>query len=158
MKYILGLLIVTFFSFTSQAQNDTLPDMESYFTALIVQNIDSSIYWYKDVLGFEVLNKLESEERGFKQANLSRGNTLIELIEIQAAVSPEEVIPYYSPKTRIIGFFKTGFLVSDFDRWMAHLTRLKVHFHGEVVADNISGKKMIIVKDPDGNRIQIFEK
>jgi len=33
----------------------------------------------------------------------------------------------------------------------------KVDFNGGVVEDPVSGKKMVIILDPDGNRIQLFE-
>ena len=95
---------------------------------------------------------------GFKQANLKRGNILLEFIELKSAVSPKDVVTDYNSKTRMLGFFKTGFLVSDFAGWVAHLQNANVNFQGKVVTDELSGKKMVIVKDPDGNRIQIFEK
>lgn len=158
MKKILLILLFSSLSFFGHSQNNTLPDLEAYFSALIVNDIENSISWYSNTLGFNVLNKIESEDSQFKQANLKRGAILIELIEINSAVSPKDVIPNYDSKTRLVGIFKTGFLVSDFDRWMKHLTQLEVDFHGNVVINSESGKKMVIIKDPDGNRIQIFEK
>lgn len=144
--------------FLSHAQNDSIPDLEAYFSAMIVSDLDSSINWYSNILGFEIVNKVESKERRFKQSNLKKGNALIELIELDNAVYPEDVVPNYNNKTRIVGFFKTGFLVSDFDKWIDHLTNEKVDFHGNIVMDDSTGKRMVIIIDPDGNRIQIFEK
>lgn len=152
------ILFLGCFSLTGFSQSSSPPDLEAYFSAMIVKDIDQSIQWYSDILGFEILNQTESEKMGFEQANLKRGAILIELISLQSAVSPSDVIPDYSSKTKLHGFFKTGFLVGDFDQWMDHLNRLKVDFHGRVVIDQLSGKRMVIVKDPDGNRIQIFEK
>ena len=45
----------------------------------------------------------------------------------------------------------------DFDTWVARLKATGVEFQGDVVIDKTSGKKMLVVKDPDGNRIQLFE-
>ena len=59
---------------------------------------------------------------------------------------------------RVTGFFKIGFLVTEFDMWIDHLTNEKVDFYGNIVTDHTSGKRMAIITDPDGNRIQIFEK
>ena len=109
-------------------------------------------------LGTTVLNRFESAERGFKQSNLKRGNLLIELIELVDAISPKEEIQHYSQKTRMPGLFKVGFMVSDFDTWMTHLKNDTVDFYGNIVTDPASGKRMVILKDPDGNRIQLFEK
>lgn len=160
MKKLLIILILSHLSFIGHSQNDSnlLSDPEAYFSALIVSDIDNSISWYAKNLGFKILNKNEIQEMEFKQANLKRGNIMIELIELNSAVSPKNVIPNHNNKTRIVGFFKIGFFVSGFEKWTNHLIQRKVNFHGKVVIDNISGKKMMIIKDPDGNRIQIFEK
>ncbi len=158
MKKILVLLIIGFLSIASYAQEDGLSDPEAYFSAMIVSDIEKSITWYVDVIGFEVLNKKEFPDAGFKQANLKRGNVLVELIEMDKAVSVEKAIPNYNGKTRIRGLFKIGFLISDFDEWIDHLTAKKAQFHGSVVTNAESGKRMVIFKDPDGNRIQFFEK
>lgn len=56
------------------------------------------------------------------------------------------------------GIFKIGFSVTDFNSWMTHFENSKVNFRGSAVEDPNSGKRMIILLDPDGNRIQIFEK
>jgi len=158
MKKLKFIVILIWIPFLSYSQNESQPDIEAYFSAMIVNDIETSINWYSNVMGFIVLDKTESQERGFIQSNLKRENILIELIELEFAVTAKDVVPNYNEKTRIVGFFKTGFLVSDFDKWINHLTNQKVNFHGNVIADNISGKRMIIIKDPDGNRIQIFEK
>ena len=152
------LLLSVFISFSSYAQLDSLSLPESYFSAFIVENIDSSISWYEKTLGFSILNKNEYPKMGFKQANLKMGNTLIELIELQSAISLEEVLPDFNKKTKVIGIFKFGFTVTDFDKWILHLKKLNVNFHGKVVTDSLSKKRMAIILDVDNNRIQLFEK
>ena len=144
--------------FLSHAQNDSIPDLESYFSAMVVSDFESSISWYSNTLGFKVVNRIESKERGFKQSNLKRGDVLIELIELDKAVNLEDIVPNYSNKMRVIGFFKIGFLVTNFEKWIDHLTNEKIDFYGNVVTDDTTGKRMVIITDPDGNRIQIFEK
>ena len=158
MKHTFIAFILSVAPFLSTAQNDSLPGLEAYFTAIIVQDMDISIDWYTSVLGFDVLNNMASAERGFKQANLTNGSVLLELIELKSAVSSTELLADYPPKTRMTGFFKFGFAVSNFDDWIDHLIQKEVDFYGDVVEDPISGKRMVIITDPDGNRIQIFEK
>ena len=46
----------------------------------------------------------------------------------------------------------------EFDDWVDTLKHAKVEFYGDVVTDELSGKRMLLIKDPDGNRIQLFEK
>ena len=158
MKQTLILLNLILISFICYGQDESLPNPEAYFSAIIVNDIESSITWFSNNFGFKVLNKIESEEKGFKQANLKCGNILIELIELKSSLSPGSLLENYPKKTKIDGFFKFGFLVSEFEKWVEYLKQSKVEFYGDVVTDNLSGKKILLIKDPDGNRIQIFEK
>ena len=146
---VLSILCTISASSVVTAQEPDLPDPQPYFSAFIVSNIDSSIYWYAEILGFELINKLENEQRGFKQSNLKRGEMLVELIELKTASVPEN---------RVQGIFKVGFMVEKFDNWIEYLKSKNVQFQGQVIEDPISGKRVCIVLDPDGNRIQIFEK
>ena len=156
--YVLCMLaILHLFPECTIAQSDTLPNPQPSFVALIVSDIDSSISWYSTHLGFEVLNRVELEERGLKQSNLKRANFYIELIELENAIHPSDVLGKHPPRTRIAGIFKFGFSVRNFDSWIKHLQASEVTFNGQVVTDPISQRRMIIVNDPDGNRIQIFE-
>ena len=156
-KAIIVLLLAISTSF-SYGQITSLPKPEAYFSAIIVSDIEASITWYSKSFGFTVINKVASEERGFKQANLQCGKILIELIELTSSVSPKNLLKNHPKKTKIDGFFKFGFLVSEFEKWVTHLKQLEVEFYGSVVTDPNSKKRMLLVKDPDGNRIQLFEK
>jgi len=156
MKHLF-LIIFACMGMSAFAQSETIPPLQPHFSALIVEDIDRSIEWYQNTLGLELLNKTENADFAFKQANLKRDAILLELIELGSALSPEEVIPNFNAKTKIQGIFKIGFSVANFDQWMDHLKKLEVDFQGNVVNDPNSGKKMIIIKDPDGNRIQFFE-
>ncbi|MDY8138234.1 VOC family protein [Aquimarina sp. 2201CG5-10] len=157
MKYILGISVLLLISITGYSQDKNLSDLKPYFTAIVVSDIDVSIQWYEDKLGFKVRNKTEVEERGLKQANLQRADAIIELIQLKSSLSPKDILKEKPRGTFINGYFKFGFAVSDFDQWIKHLSESKAEFHGSVVKDPVSGKKMIIIKDPDGNRIQLFE-
>jgi len=139
------------------AQQNDITEVSACFSALIVTDMDSSIQWYSSMLGFELASSSTSEELGFKQSNLNNGNTRLELIELNAALLPQEAIPDYNTKTRLVGIFKIGFVVPEFERLIAHLQKRKAVFHGNIVKDQESGKRMVIIKDPDGNRIQLFE-
>ncbi len=122
------------------------------FIAIIVSDMDSSIAWYKNKLGFELMNRTVNKERGFQQATLQTAEANMELLEINGALNPTDSI-----NQPLIGFFKFGFSTTHFDWWIEHLEQQSANFHGRVVPDPHTGKRMVIVKDPDGNRIQIFE-
>ena len=144
-------------SIQGYAQEKKVPDLDPNFTAIIVTDIDISSAWYTEILGYDVVDKREVSEIGLKQSNLKRGNAHIELIELDSALLPHKVIPNHNPKTKLIGLFKIGFLVSEFDRFIDHINKNKVKLHGNIVTDKATGKRMVIIMDPDHNRIQIFE-
>ncbi|MEZ4991203.1 MAG: VOC family protein [Saprospiraceae bacterium] len=139
------------------SQREKLPAPIPYFNSIIVTDIDTTIHWYETILGFELINRTDNEERGFRQANLQGGNCLIELIQLKNAMSPEALMADQPANTRLTGYFKFGFKVTDFEAWMEYLENTGTEFQGSVVTDPTSGKRMMIIRDPDGNRVQLFE-
>ncbi|GAA4272721.1 VOC family protein [Aquimarina gracilis] len=158
MKQTIILFTLFLNASASFCQSSPLPDLEANFFAVIVEDIEQSINWYSEILGFEILNKVDLPERNLKQANLKRSSILIELIELGSAVSHKKLLKNFPKKTKIKGFFKFGFFVPEFEKWIDFLKKSNVEFNGDIVTDHLTGKKMLIIKDPDGNRIQIFEK
>lgn len=160
IRYIKKLQSTIFFLFMSGiaiAQNNSLPELMPYFSAIIVSDIDTSVNWYVEKLGFEILDQVNLEERGLKQSNLKRHNALLELIQINNTVFSKEILSQKPKGTQVGGYFKFGFMVSNFDMWIIHLSDKGVDTLGKIVQDPITNKKMIVIKDPDGNRIQLFE-
>ena len=158
MKKILWAIIIFCLSFQGYAQNNSKDDLEAYFSAIIVRDFDASIAWYTQILGFKAISNFESEENGVRQANLQNGDVLIELIELERALDPAALVPNFDKNALMVGIFKIGFRVADFDKWISHLTNEKADFVGSVIKDTTTGKRMVIITDPDGNRLQIFEK
>ena len=127
------------------------------FAAVIVKDFDKSVDWYTKNFGFEIVNKVVMENRGIKQVNLKQGDVNLELIELQSALDPNEKYSDSTTKNRFLGFFKIGFSVQNFDSRVKQLTSNGVVFQGKVVTDSKTLNRMVIVLDPDGNRIQLFE-
>ena len=123
MKYSFLLLLFVFFRQTAFTQQANLPVPSPSFIAIIVTDIDSSIQWYTTKLGCSVVNRVDMQSRGFRQANLELGSLQLELIETSTTIDPAELLKDQPPKTRIAGFFKFGMRVTDFDGWLDHLHR-----------------------------------
>ncbi|GAB5399812.1 MAG: hypothetical protein Aureis2KO_13970 [Aureisphaera sp.] len=156
MRIFITLLLLHM-AFVSNAQ-ENLPSPEASFSAIIVTDMEVAATWYQEVLGFQILNETRNMERGFQQKNLVHGSVHIELIEIKGTITPEALLTDHPKGSRVSGFFKFGVKVSGFDAWLVRLETKKADIHGRVVTDPVSEKRMVIVKDPDGNRIQLFEK
>lgn len=154
MKRLSFLLLITIIGKAGSIAQKAEP----YFGAVIVNNIDSSVSWYAKVLDLETQNRTDSPERGFRQANLSNEKLLIELIELEGSLSPQTVLENYPSKTSIKGIMKIGFKVDNIDTIYNNFKAMKLMFRGGMVTDPLTGKKMFIILDPDGNYIQFFEK
>ncbi|MEP5612736.1 MAG: VOC family protein [Cyclobacteriaceae bacterium] len=157
MRTLLISFSILILHVSGHSQASSLPAPKPYFSAIIVSDIAISIEWYTKNFGLEIVNQVENSERGFKQANLKRGSTWLELLELNNARSQSDLLANLPAKTKVEGYFKFGFTVSEFDEWIKFLTAVEVNLYGSVVEDPNSGKRMIIVLDPDGNRIQLFE-
>lgn len=155
-KYILILFLLL--NSILYSQNTTTSNTEGMFVALIVKNIDESIRWYTQILSLEKINSNDLPERGLKQANLRREGIHVELIQLESAITPSEVLNKADGKKRITGIFKFGFKVSNFEHWQQHLLEKQIITTDDIVRDPNTNKRMVVFKDPDGNRIQIFEK
>lgn len=149
------LVIAVLTLFNTYAQSDV--SIKPYFVAVIVEDIEVSKDWYVNNLGFKVSNQMKLENRGIYQANLVRDGALLELIQINSAISKEEFPKPEEGKVYYQGLFKIGFLVEGFDEFIDSLKEKNVEFHGDVVMDERLNTRMVIVKDPDNNYVQLFE-
>ena len=152
MKKLFFILLIIIVSLASHAQ-----DFNPSFSAVVVSNIDSSIAWYKKVLGLELRNRTDAPERGFIQANLFNKEMLIELIEVDSSLSEKTILKNHPSRTRIRGFMKIGFSVKDIDGLFALLKQQNIKFTGRMVTDPINNKRTFLINDPDDNLIQFFE-
>lgn len=149
-------LVVILFAITARIVH--AQDMKPFFAAIVVSNIDSSIAWYKKILGLELRNRTDAPERGFIQANLHNKDMLIELIQVDSSLAQEKVLKGHPPNTRIRGFRKFGFGVKDIDGLYKQLKDQNIKFTGRMVSDPVNNKKTFLINDPDDNLIQFFEK
>lgn len=155
----LFLIIFTYCSISfSQESAPPAFELKPYFAAITVENIDSSITWYKQVLGLELRNRVDSPERGFIQAILTGNGLSIELVELKSMVKPADCLKNLEKGTELIGFYKIGFVVEDFDNWVKFLEERSANFYGSVVTDKISNQRTFLISDSDGNLLQFFDK
>ncbi len=153
-EIVLFLLLISKLSF---CQSPELSNPKPFFISISISNIDTSIQWYHNNLGMTVKNRIDSRERGFKQANLERFQMQIELVELDSSISRhEEILKAFGGRS-IQGFTKFGFTVIDFNNWYSFFSEKKVKFVGSIIKNESTGKRMFLVSDPDGNLIQVFE-
>lgn len=156
MKNNLVIFLITLISHVVIAQDLTPP--EGGYAAFIVSQMDQSKSWYQEVLGFREINHIVNEERGFEIANLKHGEIGLELIQIKGSVSKDSLMTARPKPISLQGIFKFGMYIDGFDEWMLHLRPFITDLENQIVKDPITDMRMLVIRDPDGNRIQLFER
>ena len=153
MKTILTIVSILIY-WSGQSQEKQLSTPTPCFTAIIVNDINSAVAWYTDVLGVKEISRNTKLSIGLEQVNLKRESIQIELIYLKSAINSNNLV---SKKQRLTGLFKIGFRLENFDQWTQRLKIKNILHEQDIVVDPISKKRMFVIKDPDGNRIQFFE-
>ena len=135
-----------------------------HHTTLFVSDLDRSLSFYIDTLGFELVN--DDRDRGGQFLDVACGgveNLRIHLALIRAAGEIIELIQILSPKSlpsdtteRRWGIARIGFEVDDIEATVAELAERGVEFMSEIVTvtvapgEHYSDGKAIKFQDPDG--------
>ena len=154
MKNKISLLVFIIITNTTFGQPSSSFQVDSYFSALIVKNIDSSVNWYRSVLGLKT-KFLPGTPEGVRVAILESPQIVLEIIENNAWLEPKEYLKGKPEGTRLHGYFKIGFKVIAMDSFIEHLNKLNISIP-RIYKDD-SGKRNFLVEDPDKNLVQFFE-
>ena len=117
-----------------------------HFFAVLVEDLDVSTRWYRTVFGLRELGGSEAEDGSWRILNLGNEDLFIELIQDDAVEGAE----------RARGFFKVGFGVPDVER-VADRVETDTGERPRVLAFPRFGVRIVQVRDPDGNLLQLFE-
>lgn len=120
--------------------------MEGSYFAVIVSDIDASQQWYESALGLKPESRVSDDGR-YTIVNLQRPGLFVELLELESA--------HARPEGRMRGPFKVGMLVSDLDEFVASLPDSVTE--PEVIRDPLNKLRLVQLRDPDGNIIQVME-
>jgi len=126
---------------------------------IVCSDFDESLHFYRDTLGFEVIQEIQIPDevakgaclapRGFRQVRLKAGSTLIKLMEIESPPVPRSFD------------FQAGvrwltFIVEDVPSLAEKLKAKGVEF----LADPVSApdaKHVLCAKGPDGMLIELVQ-
>ncbi|NKB37513.1 MAG: hypothetical protein GKR93_10140 [Gammaproteobacteria bacterium] len=135
-----------------------------HHTALFVSNLDKSLPFYVDKLGFELVSRSDKwggpflgevcgglDDVKINVALLRAGGEIIELIEV---LTPDEIPPDTS--TRRVGLARIGFEVDDIEATVTEFKGRGIEFMSDIVTVTVddtahySDGKAIKFQDPDG--------
>lgn len=137
---------------------------------ITVRNLENSLHFYKELLGFELLGQQERDSAdlglilGYERTHIrmaflrpiGTSEPVLELIEvIEPQGKPLDV------QTANPGAIHLTFDVNDLDAVCNHLSGLGVHFLSEPVTLTSgvnAGARNVYCLDPDGVRIALFQR
>lgn len=145
-----------------EASNKGLASLDLFNIAFVVSDMDRTIEWYSDVLGFELVMKqaIPVENGELVMAFMQGAGVKIELLQnsdgqvVDAMVQDSKLD---APPT-VVGSKAIVFVVDDVKLATAELEAKGVDFlwKERYLADNALLCTMVL--DPDGNRINIFQR
>ena len=126
------------------------------FIAISVPDAPASARWYREAFGLNVLDEIKPPDGAAHVIILASESLLVEILQLRAAKSPGEQAVKQPELTH--GVFKVGFHVTDLDAAVARLRAMKVAFDTDIIDDTQHGLRFVLLRDPDGNYIQLFGK
>jgi catechol 2,3-dioxygenase-like lactoylglutathione lyase family enzyme len=137
-----------------------MTDLTAHHVGLTVSNLDHAIEFYRETLGFDIVSRFEVGGEAFATAvdvdgasgtfaHLDADGVRIELVEYD---------PEGTASTSALnqpGACHVGFAVEDVDAFVAELPDSV-----ETVSEprtTESGTRIVFLRDPDGNRIELLE-
>jgi len=132
-------------------------ELSPYRAAISVSNVNEVSKWYQDVLGFQFSRRMEFEQYGVNIVILEKNGFGLEFIEKAGSKFKKERIPDLQDMSLLRGFTKIGFLVDNIDHTADALKESGVKIVYDVTDDPEDNSSWMIIEDPDGNIIQLFE-
>ncbi len=124
-----------------------MPDSELVSVRYMVDDVDQSIAFYTEVLGFEILTNFAPAF-----ADLRRGNLRLLLAgPTSSAGRPMQDGAKPGPG----GWNRIHFIVDDLDAEVARLREAGGDFRNDIVEG--PGGRQILLEDPSGNFVELFE-
>jgi methylmalonyl-CoA/ethylmalonyl-CoA epimerase len=125
-----------------------------FCVTLSTPNIERTVSWYREKLGYEVHTRRDFPEAGARVVVLEAGDLRLELLEAQDRPSVGPRAPEEGEGRRLSQF---AVLVDDLDAMIADLRRKDVRPVWSKRVDHELGLRCQFIKDCDGNLIQLVE-
>ncbi len=144
------------FALLAAAANAQDFDLTFNSIAISVSDIDASIEFYRDVLGFEVVSRTYFEPVSADVAFIGRGDVRIELLEVEGSARLPELDA--APPAHLLtqGFKAIVFDVGNLSTFTRFLNERGIEVVWEELVLDDAGSVSTLFRDPDGNLINVF--
>jgi catechol 2,3-dioxygenase-like lactoylglutathione lyase family enzyme len=138
-----------------QAHTNTLP-ASPQFVAVFVHQFDSTLKWYTDKLGFEIVSQGGNKAQGAAFAVLKWGAVHLEMIAHPKVVRRADVQTLQPGNIGVQGFFKPGIYVEELERLQKELKEKGVTIKYPIQKNDNLKMNLFIIEDAEGNLLQFF--
>jgi methylmalonyl-CoA/ethylmalonyl-CoA epimerase len=121
-----------------------------------VGDLEASMAWYHDILGFEIERVVDIPEDTGKVALMQQGGFIIELFCVPGAASLPEARRHPATDLRTHGIKHVAYAVPDIVALMDELKARGVDVVWDVVVHD--GDKCAFVRDNSGNLVELVER
>src|SRR5205085_11067850 len=122
-------------------------------------DVDASVTWYEENLGFKTVKRMELPQYDLRLAFLELNGFRVELIESKKSFSVKKYVPDYQDGSGLLqGLTKVGFMVNKIEPFARNLKKRGIPFVVELREDKEFAVKFFIILDNNGNLIQFFQK
>jgi catechol 2,3-dioxygenase-like lactoylglutathione lyase family enzyme len=157
MKPLLLSLALLAASCRTAAPPRSADPLQPYLVAVSVPQVDESVRWYREVLGFTLVSRKDYPDYGMTIAIAAGEGIRLELVQVRNSVAPSAVVPGYQNPASLHGFGKVAFYVADLRAWETRLRSRGAKFQLEPRENPADGSTSFIVLDHDGNWLQFTQ-
>lgn len=162
--FVLGIVVICslmFLSVLQPVQSKVEPlllnSLNPHHIALSVPNLEETIQWYQNKLGFTATLRRELPQFSTRQAFLELNGFRIEVFEREGSTRTYPS-PVNVPDDLLSqGYKHIAFTVNDVNTIAAELTQRNVEIALEPVADKELGFTVFFIKDNNGNLLEFIQ-
>jgi catechol 2,3-dioxygenase-like lactoylglutathione lyase family enzyme len=148
-------LVLASAGFARAADTPIEPSGRQFF-ALSVADARASADWYRRAFGVAQVHEIKPEDGAAHIIILGTDQLLIEIMQLRDAKSPGAAVIEARHLTH--GIVKVGLYVTDLDAAVKHLRAMGAKFDTQVIEDRKLDMRFVLVRDPDGNLVQLFSR
>jgi len=137
-----------------ESKTDTL-QIKPHHCGISVPDLEASINWYRDMLGFSVVKRMTIDAIPAKIAFLNHGDFYIELFQIEDAEPLPEDRRHPNRDICTHGTKHIAFAVDDVPKFITTLKKRGVDIAMDV--NMMEDKAMAFIRDNAGNLVEIVE-
>lgn len=128
------------------------------FLAVSVSDLEAATAWYRDMLGLVAVREVTSADGAMTARVLRAGPVVVELIHHRSNRAVTDVLDTGAHRFQLQGIVKAGLFVADIEALYEHLESRDVAMDARIGSDPELRLRSFVFRDPDGNRIQVFQR